>query len=61
MAKFRITEWKDGAVFRTEHVETGWFAEDETTANRPSETEILFIAPSDKFSQENMTIRIKRN
>jgi hypothetical protein len=53
--KFRITEWRDGCVYRTESLGCGWFAMPES--ERPSEIGIMYAAASDEFARNNMTIR----
>jgi len=44
---FRITEWRDGCVFRTEQVGHDWFPESVVKANRPRETNLIYCPPSD--------------
>jgi hypothetical protein len=54
---FRITEWRDGCVFRTESLGYGWFPQAEVKANRPAESDLIYAAASDEFAQTHMTIR----
>ena len=46
-ARYRILEWRDDSVYKTEFVDTGWFGEDEIEANKPSETNMLFVTSND--------------
>jgi hypothetical protein len=46
-ARYRILEWRDDSVYKTEFVDTGWFGEDEIEANKPRETNILFVTSND--------------
>ncbi len=55
--KIRITEWRDGCVYRTESLGTGWFPQDVINGNLPRETSILYIAADDDFARTHMTIR----
>ena len=43
---WKITEWKDGAVYRTESVGSGWFLEAVVKANRPAVTNLIYSVPS---------------
>jgi hypothetical protein len=58
--KFEITEWRDGCVYATRSLGCGWFDVDEMNANRPAETGVMYVAASDEFAQNNMTIRKKK-
>lgn len=42
MKKFIITEWRDGAVYRTEQAETDWVDLDTVDANRPADTGVIY-------------------
>jgi hypothetical protein len=57
---FRITEWRDGCVFRTEPVRYDWFPEAVVDANVPRTTNLIYAAPDDEFARNNMTIRRAR-
>ena len=57
MEKIRITEWKDGCVYRTASEGTGWFSDRVLEANYPLETNVIYIAANDHFAKTNMTIR----
>lgn len=57
---FKITEWRDGCVFKTESQGYAWFDLEVEKANRPAETNLIYASPSDEFSLGNMTIRIKK-
>jgi hypothetical protein len=41
--RWRITEWRDNSVYKTEYVDEGWYDEDEVLANKPRKTNIMFI------------------
>jgi len=57
--KVRITEWRDGAVFRTESLGSGWFTEAEIKAN--DDRNIQYVTPSDKDPNKPVLgIRVKR-
>jgi len=56
--KFKITEWRDGAIFRTASEGLEWFDEDVVKGNVPKETDVLYAPPSTSF--EGMTIRHKK-
>ena len=43
--KIQVTEWRDGCVFRTVSLGTGWFPQDVINGNLPRETNILYVAP----------------
>jgi hypothetical protein len=58
--RFRITEWRNGAVFRTEPLEHGWHDKSVADANRPRESGIIYAAASDDFARTHMTIRVKK-
>jgi hypothetical protein len=59
-AKFEITQWKNGAVFRTKWLKTGWFDAKIVDENKPRETNIMYVAASDEFANNNMTMRKKK-
>jgi len=58
--RFRITERRDGCVYRTESLGTGWFDDNMVKANEPGKTDIMYVAASDEFAENNTTIRKKR-
>lgn len=59
---FRITEWRDGTVYKTESLGYGWFDEATIKANRPLETSLIYSVPSTKVQAEiGSGIRRKRN
>lgn len=43
---WRITEWRGGAVYRTEVQGSGWYDEAVVKANKPRETNLLYEVPS---------------
>jgi len=57
---FLITEWRDGAVLRTEAQEHGWYDEAVVQANKPRESGVIYAAANDEFAQTHMTVRIKK-
>ncbi len=59
--KVQITKWRDGAVMETRSLGCGWFAEDVVEANKPRESGIMYIAASDDFARNNMTVRVARD
>jgi len=60
--RWRITEWRDGAVYKTEQIDEGWFDGETVKANRPGETDIIYGPVStDHPMARQMTIRAKRN
>jgi hypothetical protein len=61
MEQFRVTEWRDGCVWTTESNGCGWFSEDLVHANVTSYTGIMYVAASDDFARNNMTIRKKNH
>lgn len=58
---FRVTEWRDGAVYKTESLGYAWFDEKMVKDNNPAETNLIYAAPSTKgpFAGQ-MNIRRKR-
>lgn len=61
---WRITERRDGAVFKTEYQGIGWYDETLVKANRSADTNLTYQAPStDKLPYEGswLMIRSKRN
>lgn len=57
---YRILEYRDGAVYRTAHVSTGWFPAEDVDANVPAISGVQFVAADDEFARSNMTIRTRR-
>jgi hypothetical protein len=57
--KFRITEWKDGAIFKTVSEGCEWYDEEFVKANRPRESNLMYIVPS-TTEKVLTTIRIKK-
>ena len=55
--KFRITEWRDGCIYGTVSLGCGWFPQEEIHGNLPAVTKIMYVAASDEFAKNNMTIR----
>jgi hypothetical protein len=55
--KFLITQWKDGAIFKTKSLGCDWF--DEDVVNNPKKN-IMYVAANDKFAQMNSTVRRKK-
>jgi len=55
--KFRITSWRDGCVYGTVSLGCGWFPAEEIQANRPGSTGIMYVAASDEFARNHMTVR----
>lgn len=43
---FRITAWRDGAVFRTERAGVGWFDEQVVRDNHPAESGVIYTCVS---------------
>lgn len=41
--KWRITEWKDDSVYKTEKFDEGWWPMAEVNANLPRETNVIFV------------------
>jgi hypothetical protein len=59
--KFRITEWKDGAIYDTKSEGAGWFDEEVIVSNIPRITNLLYVADSDKSpNKPGVTIRHKK-
>ncbi len=44
-SQWRITEWRDGCVFKTEHIKDAWFTEEEIKNNKPLETNVTYGPP----------------
>lgn len=59
MEKYRITEWRDGCVYRTESLGYGWFDAEEAKA--PQDKNIRYAAASTEVALTQMTIRRKRD
>lgn len=57
---FVITAWRDDAVYRTDSQGHGWFPESVVKANRPRSSGLIYAAPSDEFSRQNSSIRVRR-
>lgn len=43
---WRITEWRDGCVYKTESVGVDWFDEKVVRKNKPATTNLIYVAPS---------------
>lgn len=54
---FEVTEWRDGCIYGTKTLGCGWFPTARVKANIPRDTNIVYVAASDEFAQNNMTIR----
>lgn len=50
-SQWRITAWKDGAVYKTELVKTDWFPTDAIENNRPAETNLTYSPPIEANTQ----------
>lgn len=57
---FRITEWRGGAIYRTKSQFVGWFPMEDVDANVPALSGLLYVAASDEFARNNMTIRTRK-
>jgi hypothetical protein len=57
MEKYRITQWKDGCIYRTESEGYGWFSDTVLKANRPGETNVVYGAASTEVALAQQTIR----
>lgn len=55
---FRITEWKNGEVYRTVSEGYYWLDEDYVKNNKPGETNIIYASPSSEYLYQ---VNIKRN
>lgn len=58
--KIRITEWKDGAIFKTVSEGCEWFDEKFVQDNRPRESNMMYVLPSSSVTSVNSTIRLKK-
>lgn len=58
--KYKITEYRDGAVYRTESQGVGWFPMEDVDANVPAISGIGYVAANDEFARTNMTIRTRK-
>lgn len=61
---FRVTEWRDGAVYKTESQGIGWYDEAVVKANRPADTNLIYSPPSTKdlpYEGSWLMIRRKRH
>jgi hypothetical protein len=47
---FRVVEWRDDSVFRTECVEVGWFDEATVRANHPSISGLIYACVSNDLT-----------
>ena len=54
---FKVTEWHDNSVYKTQSLGCDWFNEEFVKANRVNETNLMYVAANDEFAQNNMTIR----
>ena len=52
--KWRITAWRDGAVYATEAVETAWFPMHEVENNKPADTGYTFSSPVEANTQAEL-------
>lgn len=53
---YRIDEYRDGAVYRTTLLSTGWFRKEDV----PAISGLLCMAASDHFARTHMTIRTRK-
>jgi hypothetical protein len=44
-AKWQVTEWRGGAVYRTQYVETAWFDMTEVEHPNTYKTNVLYAPP----------------
>jgi hypothetical protein len=58
--KYRILEWRAGAVYKTESLGVGWFPMEDVDRNVPAVTGVIYAAADDEFARENMTIRTRK-
>jgi hypothetical protein len=58
VAKYKVTVNAKGEIIATEFIRNGWFPEEET--RRPSVPGIFYVAATDEFARNNMTIRQKQ-
>lgn len=58
--RMKILERREGAVYRTESLGHGWFDEELVKANKPSETDIMYVVPSSEHPGPSVLIRKKR-
>jgi hypothetical protein len=61
VSKHKITGYREGAVYSTLLLETGWFPQEDVNANIPDISGILYAAASDEFASTHMTIRTRKN
>lgn len=56
-AKYVVTVWRDGAVYKTQYVETGWF--DMREANHPdtARTNVLYAPPAENCCSSDEELR----
>jgi hypothetical protein len=57
---YAIIEYRDGAVYRTNFVETAWFPKEDVDANVPAITGFQYVAASDEFARAHVTIRTRK-
>jgi len=57
MEKFRITEWHGDTIYRTQTLGCDWFPAETIDGNYPHYTGFMYVAASDEFAQNNVTIR----
>jgi hypothetical protein len=61
-AKWNITEWRDGAVYRTTFVEDAWVDETDVSNNKPAESGFTYGVPMQPTTQAEMRgIRKKKS
>lgn len=60
MELFRITQWRDGCVYRTESLGCSWFPKAVVDANHPAGSNLMYVAASDEFAATHSTIRLAR-
>lgn len=59
MELFRITEWRDGCVFKTESQGHDWFNKAVVDANKPAETNLIYASPNGEYADQ-VNIRRKK-
>lgn len=53
-SQWRITEWKDGAVYKTELVKTDWFPMDQVENNKSAATNLTYSPPVETSTQAEL-------
>lgn len=53
-SQWRVTAWKDGAVYQTELVTTSWFPVDQVENNKPAETGVTYSPPVEANTQAEL-------